>query len=47
MNYIDNYSINKKEIKVRPNMLPVLAPKGGEEELNALFMIDMRKLVDC
>ena len=36
MNYIDNYSINKKEIKVRPNMLPVLAPKGGEEELNAL-----------
>ena len=36
MNYIDNYSINKKEIKVRPNMLPVLAPKGGEEELNAI-----------
>ena len=38
--YIDNYSINKKEIKVRPNMLPVLAPKGGEEELNALEVIE-------
>ena len=26
----------KKNIKIRDNMLPVLGPKGGEEEVEAL-----------
>ena len=36
MNHIENSKFNKKDFNIREHTLPVLGPKGGDEEINAI-----------